>query len=145
MKPFLIAFLLFIGCQLGWSQTSAIEQDREAILTVMKQQEKAWNQHDLEGFMEGYWKSDSLKFYGSRGIAQGWETTLNNYKKGYPTSKESGTLHFVIKSISPIENQSYYVMGEFHLTREVGNADGVFLIIFKKIDGQWRIIADLSC
>ena len=28
---------------------------------------------------------------------------------------------------------------------EVGNADGVFIIIFKKINGEWKIIADMSC
>jgi len=36
-------------------------------------------------------------------------------------------------------------MGEFFLTRTVGNANGVFMIIFKKIDGKWKIIADTSC
>ncbi|WP_053971216.1 DUF4440 domain-containing protein [Mangrovimonas sp. ST2L15] len=145
MKPIFFALVLLLTCQLGLAQTTNYNSDQEAILAVMKEQEKAWNQHDLEGFMEGYWKSDSLKFFGSQGIASGWQKTLDNYKKGYPTSKESGILHFVIKSISPIENESYYVMGEFHLKRDIGNADGVFLIIFKKINGQWRIIADLSC
>ena len=89
--------------------------------------------------MQGYWKSDSLKFYGSRGLTYGWENTLNNYKKGYPTKAESGTLNFVINDISKIEGDNYWVMGEYHLKREVGNADGVFIIIFKKINGEWKI------
>jgi len=36
-------------------------------------------------------------------------------------------------------------MGEYHLTRNVGDANGVFMIIFKKINGEWKIIADTSC
>ncbi|TFG89432.1 MAG: DUF4440 domain-containing protein, partial [Candidatus Atribacteria bacterium] len=28
---------------------------------------------------------------------------------------------------------------------KVGNADGIFMIIFKKIKGEWKIIADTSC
>ena len=40
---------------------------------------------------------------------------------------------------------NYSVMGAYHLKREVGDANGVFLIIFKKIAGEWKIIADMSC
>jgi hypothetical protein len=36
-------------------------------------------------------------------------------------------------------------MGQFHLVRNAGNANGVFMIIFRKIEGKWKIIADLSC
>jgi len=115
------------------------------IRLVMEAQEIAWNKHDLEGFMQGYWKSDQLKFYGSNGLTLGWENTLANYKKGYPTEAESGTLNFVINDISKIEGDNYWVMGEYHLKREVGDADGVFIIIFKKINGEWKIVADMSC
>ncbi|MBT8375413.1 MAG: nuclear transport factor 2 family protein [Bacteroidia bacterium] len=119
--------------------------DEAGIRLVMEQQELAWNKHDLEGFMSGYWKSDSLKFYGSNGLTLGWENTLNNYKKNYPTQAESGTLRFVINDISPIEGNNYWVMGEYHLERQIGDANGVFIIIFKKIKGEWKIIADMSC
>lgn len=116
-----------------------------SIRLVMEKQEIAWNNHDLVGFMQGYWKSDQLKFYGSNGLTLGWDNTLANYQKGYPTMAESGTLNFVINDISKIEGDNYWVMGEYHLKREVGDADGVFIIIFKKIDGEWKIIADMSC
>ena len=102
------------------------------IRLVMEKQEIAWNNHDLEGFMKGYWKSDQLKFYGSNGLTLGWDNTLENYQEGYPTLAESGTLNFVINDISKIEGDNYWVMGEYHLKRKVGDADGVFIIIFKK-------------
>lgn len=118
---------------------------KTAILKVMKGQEIAWNKGDLEGFMQGYWKSDSLKFYGSNGLTKGWQNTLDNYKRGYPTKAEIGTLNFVINDISRIENDNFWVMGEYHLKREVGDADGIFIIIFKNINGEWKIVADMSC
>jgi ketosteroid isomerase-like protein len=127
-------------------QTSDHKDLAEAgIRLVMEAQEIAWNKHDLEGFMQGYWNSDQLKFYGSNGLTLGWENTLANYEKGYPTTAESGTLKFVINDISKIEGDNYWVMGEYHLKREVGDADGVFIIIFKKINGAWKIVADMSC
>ena len=122
-----------------------ISEDKTAILKVMRDQEIAWSKNDLEGFMQGYIKSDSLKFYGKSGLTKGWQKTLDNYKKGYPTKEHSGTLTFKVNDISPIETGSYWVMGEYFLSRKVGDANGVFMIIFKEIDGEWKIVADMSC
>ena len=143
MKKLLFLFatiLILSSCS-----TSTEEQDKKDILAIMDAQQIAWSKHDLEGFMKGYWKSDSLKFYGSSGITYGWDKTLANYKKGYPTPDHSGTLKFKINDITKIETASYYVMGAYHLTRKVGDANGVFMIIFKKIKGEWKIVADTSC
>jgi|TARA_B110000967_G_scaffold73844_1_gene76324 ketosteroid isomerase-like protein len=126
-------------------KNSNIEEDKAAILKVMKDQEIAWSQNDLEGFMKGYIESDSLKFFGKNGLTKGWQQTLDNYKKGYPTKDHSGTLTFEIIDISPIQDQSYWVMGKYFLSRKVGDANGVFLIVFKKIDNEWKIVADMSC
>lgn len=146
MKKALLIPILFISfsCQVSLKTNSETE-DKKEILSIMKAQEDAWSKHDLEGFMQGYWKSDSLKFYGSSGLTYGWKKTLANYKKGYPTPDHSGTLKFKINDITKIQNESYYIMGEYHLTRKVGNANGVFMIIFKKINGEWKIVADTSC
>lgn len=143
MKPL---YYFFILCILYSCKTPNTESaDKAAIKNIMAIQQEAWNKHDLEGFMQGYWKNDSLKFYGSRGITYGWQNTLDNYKKGYPTEAEIGTLKFVINDVSKIETESYWVMGEYHLTRPVGDANGNFIIIFKKINGEWKIVADMSC
>ncbi len=143
-----LALTVFIGLTTILSihtQGGDGKSDQKAIHAVMETQQKAWSGGDLEGFMEGYWKSDSLKFHSSRGITYGWQNTLDNYKKRYPTKAHSGTLKFKINDISQINGDSYFVMGEYHLTREVGDANGVFMIIFKKIEGEWKIIADMSC
>jgi hypothetical protein len=94
--------------------------------------------------MQGYWKSDSLKFFGNNGVTFGWNNTLERYNTAYPSKDYSGTLVFKIHEITPIEKKSYYVMGEYFLSRKVGDANGIFMILFKKIDGEWKIIADTS-
>jgi len=152
---FLILFVL-VSCQTETKDSTetateviAKEESTEdvmaAIKEVMAAQETAWNNHDLEGFMKGYWNNKHLKFYGSNGLTKGWENTLKNYTKSYPTKAESGKLQFVVNDISKIEKDNYWVMGEYHLKRDIGDANGVFMIIFKKIDGEWKIIADMSC
>jgi hypothetical protein len=140
----LLFLLLMVSTFTMQAQTSEAE-DKEAILAVMNTQEKAWSNYDLEGFMQGYWKNDSLKFYGSRGLTRGWQQTLDNYKKSYPTKDDTGILSFTIDDISKVSEGNYWVMGQYHLKRNVGDANGVFIIIFKKIEGAWKIVADMSC
>lgn len=130
--------------QLNYSQSPLQESDENAILQVLKNQEAAWNERDFEGFMQGYIQSDSLKFYGRNGLTKGWQNTLDNYTKGYPTVNESGTLRFKINDVSSIETNSYWVMGEFFLDRTAGNVNGIFILIFRKIKGEWKIVADMT-
>lgn len=148
----LLITLLFTSCisvKADINSTAEESTDYElaeaVIRLVLEKQVTAWNKHDLEGFMDGYWKSDQLKFYGASGLTLGWDQTLANYKKRYPTKRETGTLNFVINDISIIEGNNYWVMGEYHLKREIGDAEGIFIIIFKQINGEWKIVADMSC
>jgi len=148
----LLITLLFTSCisvKADINSTAEESTDYElaeaSIRLVLEKQVTAWNKHDLEGFMDGYWKSDQLKFYGASGLTLGWDQTLANYKKRYPTKRETGTLNFVINDISIIEGNNYWVMGEYHLKREIGDAEGIFIIIFKQINGEWKIVADMSC
>ena len=144
---YIVLCMLFFSCEFSSESEldSTFENDKTEILKVLDQQQKAWNTFDLEGFMQGYWKSEELKFYGSNGVTQGWQQTLSNYKKRYPSKDEMGKLNFTIDAVSKIEKDSYYVMGQYHLARTIGDAHGTFMIIFKKIDGLWKIIADSSC
>ena len=142
MKKLILLFCLITFLNVN-AQTT-VEDDKKAIQKVLKKQRLAWSDNNLEEFMEGYWKSDSLKFYGSNGITYGWENTLERYQKAYPTKDHTGKLSFRVNDISKISEGAYYVLGEFHLKREVGNADGIFMLVFKKINGKWKIIADTS-
>lgn len=141
-KPLLLLITLFLG---SISLTFAQNEDEKAIIKLMEEQEVAWSKGDLEGFMQGYWQSDSLTYYSGARITKGWQTTLDNYKKGYPNQDYTGTLKFTIDQIKQINEGAYYVMGQYHLNRKVGDANGTFMIIFKKINGEWKIIADSSC
>lgn len=138
----IIVFIAFIS--LNSFYMVGQNKDVEEIKHLLETQRQAWNNHDIETFMEGYWKSEDLKFYGKNGVTYGWDNTLARYKKAYPTKEHFGTLEFVLNDISSINKDAYYVLGEFHLKRSIGNADGIFMLVLKKIKGEWKIIADTS-
>jgi len=142
----LMPFLFLLLALNGYTQekTSNYETSKKEITTMMLQQATDWSNGDIEAFMEGYIKSDSLKFVGSNGLTYGWKNTLENYKKGYPTKEHTGTLTFNLLDFDQLANHVFLVIGEFHLKRIVGDANGMFSIILKRIDGKWKIIADHS-
>ncbi len=114
------------------------------IQAVLDKQQGAWNQGDIEGYMQGYYNSDSLMFIGKNGIQWGWHQTLENYKKSYPTSEAMGQLRFEIEQCEALCNNYYFVIGQWFLTRSKGDLNGSFSLLFKKINGQWYIIKDHS-
>ena len=137
MKKIITASLLFTFCLI-----TAFAQDRQAILKVMQTQETAWNKGDIPGFMQGYWKSDSLTFIGKTGPEHGWQTTLDHYKKAYPDKATMGQLTFSTLNIKLLDANNAFVIGAWHLKREKGDVGGWFTLLFRKIKGEWKIVVD---
>ncbi|MBL7779976.1 MAG: nuclear transport factor 2 family protein [Saprospiraceae bacterium] len=134
---------LFFLCALAFS-TRAQSAAEKTIRSIMAEQERAWNRANLEGFMDGYWHSDSLRFIGSRGLTYGWQQTLDNYKKSYPGAEAMGQLKFTILSVERLSKRSAYVIGKWELTRKAGNLSGHYTLLWKKMKGKWVIVADHS-
>ena len=139
MRPLIIACCLFITTG-SWAQSS----DELQIRKLLHDQTAAWNGGDIETFMKGYWENDSLMFIGKSGITYGWSKTLNNYKKSYPDTASMGKLTFTLIRLQHLSPEYFYVIGKWHLQRTIGNLEGHFTLLFKKISGQWVIIADHS-
>lgn len=143
-------FLVLISLAVSANTNDSIE-----IKKVMSEQENAWNNGDLDGFMQGYWKNDQLKFISKNGVTYGWQNIYNNYKKSYPNKETMGTLTFDIISIeplgktnlhavgaNPLKKQVYMVVGKWKTRGTVKAAEGYFTLIFKKINDSWVIVSD---
>ncbi len=144
MKTILpVVLLLFVFSCKTTKPTAA--DDIAAIRNILTEQRKAWSENDIDAFMKGYLQSDELLFFSGGKITKGYNTTLANYKRNYPTKEHTGELKFEIANITKISDDAYWVMGSYFLTREVGDANGTFMIIFKRINGEWKIIGDSSC
>jgi ketosteroid isomerase-like protein len=129
-------FFLFV-----FSSAIFAQKGGKQIIDLMKKQEIAWNNGDIDGFMKYYWKSDSLKFIGSSGITYGWQKTLDNYKKKYPDTKTMGKLTFEIKTQEKLSDNSVFIIGSWKLQRE-NPVGGYFTLLWKKIKGEWVIVVD---
>ena len=133
-------FLFVFIVQNGFTQT----KDAQTILELLAQQEKAWNNGDINLFMQGYWENDSLVFVGKNGLTYGYNNTLSNYQKNYPNKTYMGQLKFTILSMQPLGKKIYSIIGKWELARTVGNLNGHYTLLLKKIKGSWKIVADHS-
>ena len=142
----IILLIVFSGLSIGtcFAQTHAAES-RAAIEQVMRQQETAWNRGDLEGFMQGYWKSPELTFFSGAEVSHGWTETLERYRKRYQSEgKEMGTLEFSALQIEPMGDGAF-VRGSWKLSMKDGKTPhGLFTLIFRKFSEGWRIVHDHS-
>jgi len=120
------------------------EAQETEIRALLQKQTEAWNRGDIEDFMEGYWKNDSLMFIGKSGITYGWQQTLDNYKRGYPDKTAMGQLTFTLIEIKRLSSKYYSVVGRWNLKRTIGDIGGHYTLLMKKINGVWVIISDHS-
>jgi ketosteroid isomerase-like protein len=123
-------------------QVRAQSADEAMIRQLLDKQTQAWNNGQIEEFMHGYWENDSLMFIGKSGITYSYSKTLANYKKGYPDTAAMGKLSFTILEVKRLSDEYYYVIGKWFLKRSIGDVGGHYTLLFRKIRGQWVIVAD---
>jgi hypothetical protein len=139
LRGILLAFIF--SCSFGYAQnTSKIVSE---IHSIMKLQEKAWNDFDIDGFMKYYWNNDSLMFIGNKSITYGWKQTLANYKKNYSSKELMGVLAFTNIKTEVFSKEAASVVGKWQITRPDGTqVGGHYSLLWKRIEGKWVIVRD---
>ena len=129
------------------SSVSGINNEIKASLDVTQvlgSQMKAWNDHDLDAFMTGYWKSPELTFFSGANERHGWQETMDRYKATYQSpGHEMGKLEFSNMRVETLGPDTAFVRGEWHLTMQDGKTPhGLFTLVFRKFSDGWKIIHD---
>jgi beta-aspartyl-peptidase (threonine type) len=118
------------------------------IRALLEGQNKAWNEGKLEAFMEGYWRSPELTFFSGGQKLQGWDATMERYRKTYQSGgNEMGKLTFSDLDIQVLGPAGAVVRGRWKLILSTGKElGGLYTLIFRKFGsgpyGGWKIIHD---
>jgi beta-aspartyl-peptidase (threonine type) len=118
------------------------EKIEQSVRAVLDMQVQAWNRGDIEGFMQGYAKSDETVFVSGDNVTRGWQTVLDRYKKTYDSREKMGTLEFSELEIKPLGKDAAVALGRWKLTREKDTPHGRFTLIFRRTPDGWRIVHD---
>lgn len=122
----------------------AQDADVVAIRRMLFAQVVQWNEGNVEGYMKGYWESDSLLFIGSSGPNYGYQATLRRYKEHYPDQAHMGRLKSTIISMERLSPEYYFVVGKWALQRSAGDIGGSYTLLIRKMNGKWKIVCDHS-
>jgi ketosteroid isomerase-like protein len=143
MRFFFLLLAVFAALPFSGSAQDAASS---AIRKVLDDQQAAWNRHDIEGFMAGYWNSPTLSFFSGAHETAGWQAALERYKKNYQSAgHEMGKLEFANLRIEILAPEIAFVRGEFHLTMPDGKTPhGLFTLVFRKLPEGWKIVHDHS-
>lgn len=135
---FIILLVGLFSCQSPTYETAA----KKEILNILMEQQIAWNEGDIEGYMEGYLQSNSLRFASGGNVSYGWQTTLERYAAGYPDKSTMGHLTFSEIDVAIISENSALVFGKWGLERVLDHPWGLFTLLFQKTNEGWRIVHD---
>jgi ketosteroid isomerase-like protein len=142
-------FFLFFSCGSlisGQASKNASNDDgaKAAIEQVLRTQQDAWNRHDLEAFMAGYWNSPELTFFSGPKEHNGWQATIERYRATYASpGHEMGRLEFSGLRIEMLGADAAFVRGAWQLTMSDGKTPhGLFTLLFRKFPEGWKIVHD---
>ena len=137
MRAFLLVSLVLFVAFAAPAQT-----DAERIRKILTDQVEGWNRGDIEGFMSGYWNSDSTVFNSGGNLLKGYGEVLARYKKNYGTKELMGELEFSGLVVRSLSATAAVVMGEWKLTRASDEPWGRFTLIVEKKPEGWKITHD---
>jgi uncharacterized protein (TIGR02246 family) len=139
-----VLVLALAGCAPTSPEERSDAQVSEAVRTVMEAQQAAWNRGDIDAFMDGYDRADTTTFVSGDEVTHGWQTVLDRYKHRYSSREQMGTLTFSELEIKTIAPDLALADGRWMLTRTNDKPHGRFSLLFRRVNGQWRIVHDTT-
>ena len=139
----LILLLLVIVATIGSAARILAAPDANTeILAVLNAQVDAWNRGDIDGFMNGYVRSDNLEFVSGGKVTRGWRTVRDRYHRKYDNAAKMGRLTFSDIKYDSLNARHVIVLGRWSLRRKNDNPHGSFELIFRHTPAGWRIVHD---
>ncbi len=121
---------------------SPLRSVEDIVRATLRAQMAAWNEGNLDAFMETYWKDDALKFVSGGEITKGWSATMKRYRERYADGNGLGHLGLGQMDVQLVTDDVAVVTGRFTHTRDAAPTSGFFSLVMRRDRGAWRIVHD---
>lgn len=116
--------------------------DESQIRNLLDAQSTAWNRGDIDGFMQGYWNSEQLRFASGDSVTYGWAAANRRYHDHYPDRSAMGKLSFTDLDVEMVGADAALVFGRWELQRDKDRPHGLFSLLLRRTADGWKITRD---
>jgi uncharacterized protein (TIGR02246 family) len=159
-RPFSRIILILALCSLpaiaqvgnGWQfdslglNTTSRESDAQQVYDVLLKMLDRWNAHDIEGYLEVYWKSHELLVVIDSEQFNGWQLLHDSYIHGYPDRNAMGFIDPARSQVRLLKPDLALALTWWSVTfptskqKVVGNTT----MNLQKFDDGWKVVASHS-
>ena len=122
--------------------SAPLRSTEDVVRATLRAQMAAWNEGNLDAFMETYWKDDALKFVSGGEITKGWSATMKRYRDRYGDGGGLGQLGFGQMDVELVTKDVAVVTGRFNHVKDASPTSGFFSLVMRRDRGAWRIVHD---
>jgi hypothetical protein len=122
------------------SDSLAEPTDEEQVYSVILDQIRYWNAHDIEHYMETYWQSPDLLVISDARQVMGWAELLAAYKRGYPNLSEMGTATLQRVKLQRLSPDFFLSLTWYAVRLNSKDSYATDTMIFRKFPEGWKII-----
>ena len=136
----------------GWQfdslglNTTTPESDAQQVYDVLLKMLDRWNAHDIEGYLEVYWKSSELLVVIDSEQFNGWKRLHDSYIDGYPDCNAMGFINPERSRVRLLKPDLALALTWWSVTfptskqKVVGNTT----MNLQKFDDGWKVVASHS-
>jgi uncharacterized protein (TIGR02246 family) len=136
----------------GWQSQSLNEDSRiskpdlEQIDEVLLRRLDRWNAHDIEGYMQVYWKSPKLLVIVGSEQFNGWQELHDSYVNGYPDRAAMGFIEPARTQVRLLKPDLALALTWWiiNFTSSHQKVMGNTTMNLQKFDDGWKIVASHS-
>ena len=118
-------------------QKAAGDSEKEIYDQLMRMAD-AWNRHDIDGYLDGFLRSDEIVVVVEGETVRGWDLLSKAYHGGYPNPQEMGTLTIDRVQVQMLAPDLGFVLGSYTVVFPKKKEFGTDTIIMKKVSEGWR-------
>ena len=141
IRSIALAVLLMIAPVWAQEKDAVVQFE---ITNTLKASAQAWNEGNLERFMQDYLHSPEMTYTAAGKVVRGYDALAERYATTYGTDKSSmGHLAFSDVEVWKLGGSHALAVGKWLLKRrDKEDAGGVFSLIFVRQEGAWKILHD---
>lgn len=116
--------------------------DEEIIRGVIAANAAAWNEGNLDAYMNGYANAADTMLVDNAVVTAGWAPLKKTFERDIAAAGAMGRLTFGGLDVRMTSEDVATVVGKYSIARANGGRGGVVTLVMKRIDGVWRIVQE---